>query len=304
MQLPLLTESELREVETSASQFAEQAGKILLEYFPGEPKITFKGPNNTDPVTEADLKSEEFLRESINKRFPDHGIVGEEGKLSEGDTTVREWVWVLDPLDGTSNFIKKLPFFAVSVGALHRGIPVVGAIFIPVSSALTPSLFHSRLGGGAYVGDMRLSLAAPLPPERVKMSNNVGAWVIRSQGTKEKPVNLDTRNLGSIAVESACVSSGTLEVAGFRSPRVWDVAAGIPILKEAGGLVFEKGTKDKDWSLFSSFCAPDSTLVSISKWRKQIILGSPQVINGSLPVPPPNGIRATLSIFLQKLGFK
>lgn len=302
MQLPLVTESELKEIETSACQFAEQAGKILLDYFPGEPKITYKGPNNTDPVTEADIKSEEYLRESITKRFPGHGIVGEEGKLEEGDSTAKEWVWVLDPLDGTSNFIKKLPFFAVSVGILHRSVPVCGAIFIPVSSTLTPSLFHSRLGGGAYLGETRLSLTTPLPAGRVNMSNNVGAWVIRTQN-KDKKVPLDTRNLGSIAVESACVSCGTLEVAGFRGPRVWDVAAGIPIVKEAGGLIFEKASKDKEWSQFTSFGAPDSTLNNLAKWRKQVILGSPQVITGPIHLQR-NSVIAILGTLLQKLKFQ
>ncbi|MSQ32667.1 MAG: inositol monophosphatase [Dehalococcoidia bacterium] len=301
MQLPLATESELREIESAASIFAEQAGQILLEYFRGEPKIHYKGPNNTDPVTEADLKSEEFLREAINKRFPDHGIVGEEGKLVEGDTTARDWVWVLDPLDGTSNFIKKLPFFAVSVGILHRSVPVCGAIFIPVSPTLAPSLFHGRLGGGAYLGDTRLSLTTPLPPERVKLSNNVGAWVMRNQN-QDKTGHLDTRNLGSIAVESACVSCGTLEVVGFRAPKIWDIAAGIPIAKEAGGLIFEKGPKEKEWGQFTSFGAADSTLNTLAKWKGQIILGSPQVITGPIQTQP-SGVLGNLSVFLKKLGF-
>lgn len=302
MQLPLATESELREIETAACIFAEQAGQILLEHFRGEPKIQYKGPNNTDPVTEADLKSEEFLREAIAKRFPGHGIVGEEGKLLENDTTARDWVWVLDPLDGTSNFIKKLPFFAVSVGILHRSVPVCGAIFIPVSPNLAPSLFHGRLGGGAYLGDTKLSLNTPLPTERVKLSNNVGAWVMHNQKQDIKG-HLDVRNLGSIAVEAACVSCGTLEVAGFRAPKVWDVAAGIPIVKEAGGLIFEKGPKEKEWTQFSSFGMADSTLNTLAKWKGQIILGTPQVITGPLQVQP-SGVLGTLAVFLQKLGLK
>ena len=108
----------LEEIEAHAVSIAREAGQIILEHFCKPLEVHFKGKERTDPVTTADHRSEEFLKIGIREKFPQHGILSEEGGvLSKSDSP---FVWVLDPLDGTSNFMNGLPLFAVSIGVLWK----------------------------------------------------------------------------------------------------------------------------------------------------------------------------------------
>ena len=120
---------DLKEMESRVIEMARGAGRLLAERFARGVRAEFKDrKKNRDPVTEADRQSQEFLRKEIGTHFPGHAILGEEKLSQEGERP--EWVWVLDQLDGTNNFLRGLDVYGVSIGVLHEGRPVVGAIFL------------------------------------------------------------------------------------------------------------------------------------------------------------------------------
>ena len=143
-----LEAAQLEEIERRAVEFARKAGEILLGHFRQPLQIEYKSEGRRDPVTQADRESEDWLRSAISEAFPDHGIVGEENPNSEHGSA--DFVWVLDPLDGTTNFLNGLPVFASSIGVLYRGRPAVAAIFVPGPDG--GSVVHARRGGGAFQG--------------------------------------------------------------------------------------------------------------------------------------------------------
>ena len=159
-------EPTLREMEDASIRLARGAGEVLLRYQPGGTQVNFKGKGQTDPVTEADLRVEEYLRERISREFPSHKILAEESDQPSGmeDT---DFIWALDPVDGTANFAAGVPFFAVSIGLLYRGVPVVGSLFLPHTFA-GHGVFHaprrrrSLCGGPTSEGDIR-RLAETIP---------------------------------------------------------------------------------------------------------------------------------------------
>ena len=127
----MLDDTQLQDIECQASEIVRSASEIILRYFDQPLNINYKSVNSRNPVTDADNAADEFLRTEIARRFPDHAIVTEETE-SESDEA-RDITWVVDPLDGTTNFLHGLPMFAVMVAVLERGEPVVGAIYIPPS---------------------------------------------------------------------------------------------------------------------------------------------------------------------------
>ena len=119
----------LLSLEEHATTLARQAGTLLLDLFQRKLLVEYKSKGQRDPVTEADRKAEELLTAGIQQHFPQHGILSEETQEPYG--IKRDFVWVVDPLDGTTNFMNRYPFFGVSIGVLYRGVPVAGALFIP-----------------------------------------------------------------------------------------------------------------------------------------------------------------------------
>ncbi|MEK9660027.1 MAG: inositol monophosphatase family protein, partial [Chloroflexota bacterium] len=124
-----LTDAQLTEMEQAAVELARAAGRILLGYFSGPLQVDFKSENNRNPVTDADHAADAYLRDELARRFPEHGVLTEEA--TDAPDTASEVMWVIDPLDGTSNFLNGLPVFGVLIAALERGVPVVAAIFLP-----------------------------------------------------------------------------------------------------------------------------------------------------------------------------
>lgn len=254
MQGPPLDSSSLREIETITTDLVRQAGRMALERFRLPIPVEYKRQNRSDPVTEADRSVEAYLRTSIEREFPDHAILGEEG--TEVDLEQRDFLWALDPVDGTTNFVAGLPLFATSAGLLWRGMPVVGAIFLPVApQAAEPcgpngevagrpaanleirgAVVHARLGGGAFLnGDQVAASEAPMPdPSRLAGLPGHHARQFRRRDTLRANPG-EPRALGSVCYETAMVACGIFQYAVFRRPQLWDVAAGSLIVREAGG---------------------------------------------------------------------
>ncbi len=242
----------LREIEARAIQLVRQAGQMALDRFWRPLRVEYKQEDRVDPVTEADRAIEAFLRSAIAQQFPEHAILGEEG--TEVGGAQREFLWVLDPVDGTTNFVNGLPLFACSAALLRRGEPVAGAIFLPVaprtarpvaepgeeaqgsSLQLRSAVLHARLGGGAFLDDDPVRATEAPMPEASSLAGLPGHHAHqfhRLERLRQNPGEL--RCLGSVCFETAMVATGVFRYAVFRRPKLWDVAAGTLIVREAGG---------------------------------------------------------------------
>jgi fructose-1,6-bisphosphatase/inositol monophosphatase family enzyme len=149
-----------QEIEQHAVRLARGAGEILAEHF-GQPiEVEFKDKKERDPVTRADKATQEYLVAEITKRFPDHGILGEEAtdEEKESEAPAKDILWVLDPLDGTTNFMNGLPVFASSIGVLYRGRPVAAALYVPWPQDGGGFVLHCRKGGGCFADDDPVSV--------------------------------------------------------------------------------------------------------------------------------------------------
>ena len=145
----------LAEIEDLAATLARRAGGILGRYFSASMEVRYKDEGRTDPVTAADTESEEYISRIVAERYPGHGVLGEEG-AEDGNAVAPDFVWAIDPLDGTNNFVGGLPVFACSIGVLYRGAPVVGAVYVPWPGEAAGRVFHARKGGGAFLNEDRL----------------------------------------------------------------------------------------------------------------------------------------------------
>ena len=138
-----MTDEELQQVEQLAEELARNAGHLLMDYFSKPLDVSYKEPNRRSPVTDADKASDDYIRREILRRFPDHGVLSEE---AERDNELRSPVtWIVDPLDGTNNFMNHLPLFGVSIGVVEGDRPVAGAIFIPSIFSAAGTVFHAMV---------------------------------------------------------------------------------------------------------------------------------------------------------------
>ena len=154
----------LAEIESHAAEFARGAGKILSGHFEAPLQVDYKDEAESDPVTAADKETQRFLTDRILQAFPDHAVLGEEDDEDAGGDTssfprkrestpgapLPDFAWALDPLDGTKNFVAGLPVYASSIGVLHRGVPVVGAVYVPWPGC-EGRVVHARSGGPALL---------------------------------------------------------------------------------------------------------------------------------------------------------
>jgi myo-inositol-1(or 4)-monophosphatase len=186
----------------------------------------------TDLVTAADRATEQWLRDELARCRPDDAVLGEESGAEAGTSAVR---WVIDPIDGTVNFVLGLPQYAVSIAAEVGGCAVAGAVLNPASG----ELFHAHRGGGAYLGGTRLG-----GPRTVELSRAVvgtgfayAADVRRRQAgvvARLLPAVADIRRLGSASLDLCAVAAGRLDAYFESGLNAWDYAAGLLIATEAG----------------------------------------------------------------------
>lgn len=278
---PFPDDATLSEVEEAARGFIGEAGRIVLERYGGPLQIDYKDQRKTDPVTEVDRAVEAYLTEAVTARFPTHTVLGEEGQ-EPGDE--REWEWIVDPVDGTLNFINRLPFFAVSIGVLHRRRPVAGALLFPISG----EILHARRGGGAFrngepigVGaapDLHPTLLAAVPP---------GFWFQFKTGRATRRRFGDSRSLGSIVYEIGLVATGAFHWAVFRGPKIWDVAGGVTVVREAGGVALRYSRSRGGWFPIERFIAPPPRTPdkprTLRDWDGPILVGARPVADAIVP---------------------
>ena len=212
---------------------ARRAGALLLRSFGRATTVRVK-ENPSSIVTEADLASEQMLVELIRSRFPDHGILGEEGgHLRHGS----EHTWILDPLDGTSNFASGLPWFGVMIGVLRGTEPVLGCMYLPVEDRF----YVAERGAGATCNGVPIQVA-----QAQDLSTTLCACAMDPAGGPER-IQRQARLLGLLVeharnvratnslVDFAATADGRLGACVNFSMKLWDIAAPLLILQEAGG---------------------------------------------------------------------
>lgn len=225
---------------------ARKASVNLLRDF-GEVEnlqVSQKGPG--DFVSQADKKAEQIIIDELSAARPDYAILAEEGGNKETDSKFR---FVIDPLDGTNNFLHGLPYWAVSIGLEEDGVPVAGVVYVPVLD----ELFFAEKGQGAYMNDRRIRVSG----RRDTHTAMIAAASPSSVRRKHKapfPVNHIHKELGAnmasvrcynaAAVDLAYTAAGKFDGAVDLALKKWDVCAGIVLVKEAGGKV--SGVLGKD----------------------------------------------------------
>ncbi|MBI4506352.1 MAG: inositol monophosphatase [Chloroflexi bacterium] len=282
----------LARIGDAAARYAAEGGRMALAGYPLRGVVEFKDEAQTNPVTELDRAIERALCAAIASDFPDHSVLGEEGQPS--GPAESEIVWAVDPLDGTRNFVNGLPLFAVSVGALWRGRPVAGALFCTVGLRPEPAILHARLGGGAWLSETPLETplraVAPALPMSARLVG-VPAPLWRRLRPSDDLRYADTRSLGSVALELALVASGALQAAIFGRPKVWDLAAGLLLVQEAGGAVLWRPPHMRRWRAFEGFGdgrRPATRPDELRKWACPVIAGSaPAVAAMAARLPGP-----------------
>lgn len=275
-----LSDTELAEIEQIAADLATLAGAQIEASLGRSLSVRYKSGQGgaeslQDPVSEVDHAVEEVIRERVGKRFADHDIMGEESEARPG--LGHDVVWAIDPVDGTTNFVNGFPLFAASIGVLHRGKPVAGAIWCSTSHALRRGVYHARAGGDLRFDSEPLGRTAN-PQVRRRL---VGLGAVRP----EKDTPWDLRKTGSAALECAFVAAGLLEAARFETPNVWDVAAGIALVQAAGGDVRVKGRDG--WRPFAGFADPDAAEGEVIRgWKHAVALGAPDSLDALCGIVP------------------
>jgi histidinol phosphatase-like enzyme (inositol monophosphatase family) len=220
---------ELKEVLNFAVDAAREAGEITLRYFRREVETRLKGKDNF--VTQADVEAEEYLRRRINERFPDDSIIGEEGGESAGVSARR---WIIDPIDGTYSFVHGVPFYGVLLGVEIEGDPSVGVINMP---ALGEVAYAAR-GLGCFLNGepARVSKTANLE-DALLLSTDFGSCARYGFGAaaEELQTRAAMRRTWGDCYGYVLVASGRADVMLDPAMNIWDCAALLPVIEEAGG---------------------------------------------------------------------
>ena len=203
---------------------AEKASRALIRDFGEVEKlqVSIKGP--ADFVSNADLKAEKIIIEELKKARPYYSIISEEdGSETNKDTNN---VWIIDPIDGTTNFLHGVPHFAISIALKSENEIVSGIIYDPIKD----EMFYAEKDNGAFFNNQRI---------RVSKKKEINACLFATGGKFENEIGLPIRKTGSAALDIAYVAAGRYDGYFQNNLNIWDIAAGIIMIKEAGGMINE-----------------------------------------------------------------
>jgi myo-inositol-1(or 4)-monophosphatase len=266
--LEAVTGEELREIETLAVELARLGGAEIVNSLGKLLAVRYKGKPDEegrfkDPVSEVDARVEQLIRQRLAEKFPGHDILGEESEERPGRG--HDFIWAIDPIDGTTNFINGFPAFAASIGVLYCGRPIVGALWCASTHALRAGVYHAHLGGLLHFDDEPLKRESnPAIKRRLAGEPSIAHGATHP---------FEVRKTGSAAIECAFVAAGLLRVARFERPNVWDIAGGVALVQASGGEVMTHGRNG--WEPFEIFSAvgDQPEKLDIRNWHQPIILG-------------------------------
>lgn len=242
---------------------ARQAGDIIVRHMDQLDRIKISTKEGQECFSEIDVRAEQAIIHTIHKAYPDHGILAEESGIQNPDA---EHVWIIDPLDGTTNYLHGFPVFSVSIALRIKNRVEFGVVFDPVRQ----ECFTASRGGGARLNDRRIRvsgqsqlsgalLGAGFPMRNTALSNRslsmLHAFIGKCTGF---------RRTGSAALDLAYVAAGRLDGLFDLGLRPWDIAAGMLLVREAGGLV-------------GDFQGGESSLKN-----GEVVAGTPKVFKGLL----------------------
>ena len=201
---------------------SEKASKILIRDFGEVEKlqVSLKGPNNF--VTNADRKVEEIIIKELEKSKKNFSFLTEESGFIENKD--KDNFWIIDPIDGTTNFLNGVPHFCISIALLIENEIIAGVIYDPIKD----EIFYAEKKGGSYLNNKSI---------RVSKKNKISDCLYGVNFKKNIPNNLIIRNTGSAALDLAYFSSGRFDGCLQKNVNLWDIAAGTVLIKEAGGIV-------------------------------------------------------------------
>ena len=203
---------------------SEKASKILIRDFGEIEKlqVSKKGPH--DFVTNADLKAENIIIDELKKARPNYSILSEENGVENNKD--QENTWVIDPIDGTINFLHGIPHFAISIALKSNNEIISGLIFDPIKN----EMFYAEKDNGAFFNNHRI---------KVSKKNEVNDCLFVTGGYLKQELTLQYRKSGCAALDMAYVASGRYDGYFQHNLNLWDIAAGIVLVKEAGGIINE-----------------------------------------------------------------
>ena len=200
---------------------SEKASKVLIRDFGELEKLQVSKKGPTDFVTNSDIKAEKIIIEELKKARPNYSIISEENGIEKNKD--KSNTWIIDPIDGTINFLHGIPHFAISIALQFNNEIVSGLIFDPIKN----ELFYAEKNNGAFFNNQRI---------RVSKKNNINECLFAIGKIKNKP-DLTYRRSGCAALDMAYVASGRYDGYFQNNLNLWDIAAGIIIIKEAGGII-------------------------------------------------------------------
>lgn len=258
----MTTLSPLLTVMTAA---ARKAGRAIARDF-GEVEqlqVSKKGPS--DFVTAADLRAEKILFEELNKARPGYSFLGEERGLVDG--TDKSHRWIVDPIDGTTNFVHAIPHFAISIALEREGRLVAGVVYNPI----TDDLYHAETGRGAFRNDQRLRVASRKNLGEAVLATGIPFQGVAGHGQFFKELHQFTqrvagvRRFGSASLDLAYVAAGRFDGFWERNLGLWDIAAGVVLVREAGGFCEE--IDGADFTQTGNIVAGNELILKLMKER-------------------------------------
>ena len=210
---------------------SEKASKILIRDFGEVEKLQVSNKGPSDFVTNADLKAEKIIIEELKRAKPNYSILSEEKGIEKNKDNK---TWIIDPIDGTINFLHGIPHFAISIALKDGNEIIAGLIYDPIKD----EMFYAEKNNGAFFNNQRI---------RVSKKNNISECLFVTSGEIEFNYDFSFRKSGSAALDLAYVAAGRYDGYFQKKLKIWDIAAGIIILEEAGGLINEidiSNTKD------------------------------------------------------------
>ena len=200
----------------------EKASKILIRDFGEIEKLQVSKKGPSDFVTNSDLKTEKIIIEELSKGRPDYSIISEENGVKNNKDSKN--TWIIDPIDGTINFLHGVPHFATSIALKQNNEIVSGLIFDPIKD----EMFYAEKNNGAYLNNKRI---------RVSKKNDMKECLFATSGVIEKKIKFSFRKTGSAALDMAYIACGRFDGYFQKNINLWDIAAGLILVEEAGGII-------------------------------------------------------------------
>ena len=201
---------------------SEKASKILIRDFGEVEKLQVSKKGPIDFVTNADIKAEKIIIEELEKARPNYSIISEENGIKKNKD--EDNTWIIDPIDGTVNFLHGIPHFAISIGLRSENEIISGLIFDPIKD----ELFYAEKNNGAFFNSQRI---------RVSKKNDIEECLFVTGGKIKKELSIPYRKSGCAALDMAYVAAGRYDGYFQSDLNIWDIAAGIILIKEAGGMI-------------------------------------------------------------------